>query len=316
MNKQLLFIDSVHPALNFQLEQNGWECIDGTDWDRNKILSELSAFSGIVIRSRIKIDQEILKHGTSLKFIARAGAGMENIDTAFAQSKGIVCLNAPEGNRNAVAEHATGMLLALLNNLVVADKQVRDGHWLREANRGIELEGKTIAIIGFGNTGSTFAKKLVGFDCNILVYDPYAEVDTNFYKNVKQVTMETIFASADVVSFHVPLTAETDQMVSTSYINKFQKSFYLINTSRGKVVSTNDVVSALENKKITGVALDVLDFESLSFEQLSQDQLPASFSKLISFSNVILSPHIAGWTIESHRKISEVLASKILQLPG
>ena len=314
MNKRVLFIDTVHPALNSQLEQNNWECIDASSWNQENTLNALPEFSGIVIRSRMKLDKPALDRCTALKFIARAGAGMENIDVEYAESKGIACLNAPEGNRNAVADHAMGLLLSLMNRLVIADREVREGIWLREENRGTEIEGKTIGIIGFGNTGSSFAKKLTGFDCRILAYDPYIEIDSLKFPNVTQVNMEEIFSESDILSLHVPLTSETSQMINKKYLNNFKKSIFLINTSRGKVVSTTAVVNAIESKKIKGAALDVLEFESLSFEQLSQEQLPESFKKLITFENVILSPHIAGWTFESHRKISEVLAKKILDL--
>ncbi len=314
MKRKVLFIDTVHPALNFHLEQNGWECVDGSLWNREKIISEIKDYSGIVIRSRIKIDKDLLTAATALQFIARAGAGMENIDSKFAESLGVKCLNAPEGNRNAVAEHAMGLLLALLNKIVIADKEVRSGIWLREQNRGIELEGKTVSIIGFGNTGSSLAKKLKGFDCRILTFDPYTTVNLNEFPNVEQVSMEVIFQQTDILSLHVPLTEETTYLIQKNYINKFAKPFYLINTSRGKVVSTSDLVYGMETRKITGAALDVLEFESLSFENLSQEQLPESFSKLLTFENIILSPHIAGWTFESHRKISEVLFDKINSL--
>jgi len=177
MKGNILFIDTVHPALQYQLEKQNWSCIDGSDWNIEKTLSEIKNFKGIVIRSRFKLDADFLKQATELKFIARAGAGMENIDVTAADSLGITCLNAPEGNRNAVAEHGLGMLLALLNNLITADKEVREGNWFREANRGVEIEGKTIGIVGFGNTGSAFAKKLSGFDSTILTYDPFTKVD-------------------------------------------------------------------------------------------------------------------------------------------
>ena len=239
---------------------------------------------------------------------------MENIDVAAAEALGISCINAPEGNRNAVAEHGLGMLLALLNNLVNADKEVREGNWFREANRGVELEGKTIGIIGFGNTGSAFAKKLSGFDATILAYDPFKKVDHKQFAFVEQTDMIKLFSSCDIISFHVPLTEATAFMVNDEYISQFAKPFYLLNTSRGKVVNTSSIVKGLKNGKILGCALDVLEFESLSFETLSRDQLPDAYRELLTFKNVILSPHVAGWTFESHRKISEVLAAKILEL--
>ena len=314
MQRNILFIDTVHPSLNRLLEEDGWNCVDGSLWNPEEIMNEITAFTGIVIRSRIKIDRQIIDKALHLKFIARAGAGMENIDSEYAISKGIKCLNAPEGNRNAVAEHAMGMLLALFNKLVIADGEVRKGMWQREENRGLELEGKTVSIIGFGNTGSSFARKLSSFNCRILAFDPFININREEFPYVEQVEMDAIFKNSDVLSLHVPLNELTHFLVNGEFIRQFEKPFYLINTSRGKVVSINDLITFLELKKISGAALDVLEFESLSFENLSSAQLPESFQKLISFSNVILSPHIAGWTFESHQKISEVLYYKISNL--
>ncbi len=288
--------------------------MDGTSWSREKTIAEISGYNGIVIRSRFRLDQSILEKATILKFIARAGAGMENIDTLYAEQHGITCLNAPEGNRNAVAEHALGMLLALLNNLVKADREIRQGSWLREANRGNELDGKTIGVIGCGNTGSSFVKKLRGFDVRILVNDPYIRVPQDLYPDLLQVPLNDLFEHCDIISFHVPLNDETSYMVNEKFLNSFNEPVYLLNTSRGKILNTADLVTALENGKLKGAALDVLEYESLSFENLAGEQLPFPLRSLLKLENVILSPHIAGWSVESHRKISEVLASKILSL--
>lgn len=304
----------MHPALQTRLEQEGWSCVDGTKWTREKIISEIRNINGIVIRSRFMLDAEFLKNADKVKFIARAGAGMENIDVIAAEKLKIKCINAPEGNRNAVAEHALGMLLSLMNNLLNADRDVRKGTWMREENRGFELDGKTVGIVGFGNTGSSFAKKLSGFDVNVLAFDPYIKIDQKKFPNVKQSEMNGLFSSCDIISFHVPLTPETMLMVDDNYISNFTKSVYLINTSRGKVVNTSSIVKGVENGKIKGAALDVLEYESVSFENLSKELLPDSYRKLLSLKNVILSPHVAGWTHESHRKISEVLAEKISAL--
>ncbi len=311
-NIRVLFIDSVHPVLNHSLESAGMECIDATQWSEQEIHNAAGTFNGVVIRSRIKLDKSFLEKNQELHFIARAGAGMENIDYRTAESLGISCFNAPEGNRNAVAEHALGMLLALLNNLITAHKEVCNGVWLREKNRGTELDGKTVGIIGFGNTGKSFAKKLSGFKVRILVYDPYQKINTAKYPYVEQVLMDTIFDQCDILSLHIPLTAETAALVNPVFIQKFKKQFYLLNTSRGRVVMTDSLVEALKTGKVKGAALDVLDFESLSFENLSFDKLPNTFRELVTFSNVVLSPHIAGWTHESHLKISEILAKKII----
>jgi D-3-phosphoglycerate dehydrogenase len=313
--KKILFVDTVHPYLQEQLTIHGFICEDGSRLSRAEILKTIGGYEGVVIRSRFKIDEEILNAAVSLKFIARAGAGMENIDLRAAEAKKVVCLNAPEGNRNAVAEHAMGMLLALMNNIVKSDKEVRKGVWLREANRGTELAGKTVGIIGFGNTGRSFAEKLTGFHCNILVNDPYITLDEKLFPGITQVSLDVLLRESDVISLHVPLTEETRFMVNQTFIDQLKKKPFLINTSRGKVVETAAVVFALETQKIRGIALDVLEFESLSFENIEKDQLPEAFLQLCKYDQVILSPHIAGWSYESHHLISEVLAKKILALP-
>lgn len=315
-NIKILFIDTVHSYLQEQLSAKGFLCVDGSELTRADILSQISEYRGVVIRSRIKIDAEFLAVATSLKFIARAGAGMENIDVNEAEKRNVICLNAPEGNRNAVAEHALGMLLSLMNNIVKADKEVRNGIWLREENRGTELSGKTVGIIGFGNTGSAFTSRLRGFDCSILAFDPYFIIDKSLFPGVQQVSLDELLFDSDVISMHVPLTEETRFMVNGSFFGKLGKRPYLINTSRGKVVDTSAVVEALENKKIRGAALDVLEFESLSFENIEKEQLPPSFRKLCDSDRVVLSPHVAGWSFESHYLISKVLADKILSLEG
>jgi D-3-phosphoglycerate dehydrogenase len=307
---KILFADTAHPRLWELLSNAGFECVYIETLDRNAALEILHDFDGVVIRSRFKLDQEMLSRTTRLKFIARVGAGMENIDVKFANQRGIACLHAPEGNRNAVAEHALGMLLALFNNLIKADREVRTGVWLREENRGIELSGKTIGIIGFGNTGSAFAKILKGFDVKILAYDTAISNFRNEF--IHEVSMHQIFEQADIVSLHIPLTEETRNLVSESWINQFKKPFYLINTSRGACVRTVDLIAGLESGRIAGAALDVLEFESISFEKLSKND--ESFQYLQKSDKVILSPHIAGWTHESNLKMAQVLFDKIMQL--
>ena len=314
VERKILFIDTVHPYLEEQLTVHGFKCVDGSEWSRKEIMTIIGEYYGLVIRSRIKIDAELISSASSLKFIARAGAGMENIDTAAAEKRNIICLNAPEGNRNAVAEHALGMLLSLMNNIVKSDKEVRKGIWRREENRGIELDGKTVGIIGFGNTGSSFGSKLRGFNCNILVYDPYIRLDHKTDQNIRQVSLDVLQMEADVISLHVPLTEETKFMVNESFFNKTAKQPFLVNTSRGKVVETSALIQALESNKIKGAALDVLEFEALSFENIEKDKFPLSFQKLCESNQVILSPHIAGWSIESHFMISKVLSEKILAI--
>ena len=309
---KILFIDSNQPSLHQTLEKAGHVCHLHYDWTKEEIIQNIHLYDGIIIRSKIKITKDILDKATNLKFIARAGAGMENIDVAYAESKGIKCIHAPEGNRDAVGEHALAMLLALFNNVLRADKEVREGKWLREENRGVELMGKTVGIIGYGNMGSAFAERLKGFGVKLLVYDKYK---TNFGNEcIQESSLERIFDEADIVSLHVPLTAETERMVNDTFINNFKKNIYIINTARGKCLNTDDLVLNLKSGKVLGACLDVLEYEMTSFETLDVTMLPEAFQYLTKSDKVILSPHIAGWTIESHRKIAMVLAEKILQL--
>ncbi len=308
----ILFLDSVHLLLQKELETKGFICHLQYDWNLEKIGEELYKFDGVVIRSRVKLDKELIDKGTNLKFIARAGAGMENIDVAYAKSKGIKCLSSAEGNRDAVGEHALGMLLCLFNNICRADKEVRQGQWIREGNRGIELQGKTVGIIGYGNMGSAFAQRLRGFDCTVLAYDKYKTKFSDEF--VKESTLEELFENTDVPSLHLPLNDETRFMVNASFLGKFRKNIYLINTSRGKIVQTDDLVACMKTGKVLGACLDVLEYESLSFEGLDATKLPPSFRYLVESDNVILTPHIAGWTYESNEKISATLAKKILEL--
>ncbi|NTW25832.1 MAG: NAD(P)-binding domain-containing protein, partial [Lentimicrobium sp.] len=254
-------------------------------------------------------DKEALEKAVKLKFIARVGAGMENIDQQFAESRGVFCLNAPEGNRDAVGEHAMGMLLSLLNHLCRVNLEVRNGIWIREGNRGTEIHGKTIAIIGFGNMGSAFAERLSGFGANVIAYDKYK---TNFNElYVREVQMEEVFREADILSLHVPLTEETRNLVDRAYLNKFSKPVYIINTARGQCVDTAALMDAVDSGKVLGAALDVLEYEKLSFENLDSASLPQPFRRLINSNKVILSPHIAGWTHESNYKLAKVLVEKI-----
>jgi D-3-phosphoglycerate dehydrogenase len=309
MQKKILFLDSNHPAMLEILRAKGFICDEDYTSPKEEILKKIHEYSGVIIRSRFKLDREFLDAGSNLKCIGRAGAGMENIDVAYAASKGITCVHAPEGNRVAVAEHALGMILSLMNNFRRADNEVRNGIWKREENRGTELTGKTVGIIGYGNMGSAFAKVLRGFDVQILAYDKYK---TGFGDEfVKESSPEEIAANADVLSLHVPLTNETLGMVNDDYLASFKKNIWFINTSRGPVVSTEAVVKALQTGKILGAGLDVLEYESVSFEQLNADELPLAFQELRKSDRVILSPHVAGWTQESHRKIAEVLAEKV-----
>jgi D-3-phosphoglycerate dehydrogenase / 2-oxoglutarate reductase len=309
MKASVLFLDTAHPFLEEELTRQGFLCSHFPGNNRAEILKVISDFEGIIIRSKINLDREVIEKASGLRFIGRVGAGMENIDQAYAESKGIVCLNAPEGNRDAVGEHAMGMLLSLLNHLCRVNQEVRKGIWIREGNRGTEIQGKTIAIIGYGNTGSAFAEKLIGFGANVIAYDKYKTGFSNL--NVKETPMEEIFKEADVLSLHVPLTDETRYLVNSEYLGRFSKPIYLINTSRGQCVDTESLMDAIDSGKVTGAGLDVLEYEKLSFENLDETNLPEPFKRLISSDRVILSPHIAGWTHESNFKMAQVLVEKI-----
>lgn len=302
---KILFIDTVHPILKEKLEKLEHNC--DTFYNKTKLELEkiINDYEGIVIRSRFNIDKEFIDKATKLKFIARAGSGLENINVAYAESKKIKCYNAAEGNRQAVAEHILGMLLSLFNNLRNCETEVRQGEWNRESNRGIELAGKTVGIIGYGNNGSALAEVLEGFNVNILAYDKYLK------KHAYKSSMRTIYKEADILSLHVPLTEETNYLVNEDFINSFKKDFYLINTARGKCVNTKELVSALKSGKVKGACLDVLEFENMSFEDLSKDRLSTDMQYIVTSDKTMLSPHIAGWTVESNIKIAEILLQKI-----
>ena len=310
-NLQILFIDSTHTRLPEKLSESGFICDYKPNMDIDKIKSIIPNYDGIIIRSKIKIDKSIIDVATNLKFIGRVGAGLENIDVKYAESKDIKCFNSPEGNRDAVGEQALGMLLTLFNNIIKADTEVRNGLWLREENRGIEIKGKTVGIIGYGNMGGAFAQRLKGFEANIIAYDKYKfDYSDDF---VTEKSLEDLFEQSDILSLHIPLTDETQFMVNDKFINQFKKNIYIINTARGKVLKTDDLVKNMKSGKVLGAALDVLEYEQVSFENLHSDKkLPEAFQYLINCKNVVLTPHIAGWTHESNIKLSEFLADKII----
>lgn len=312
MEASVLFLDTAHPWLEEELTRQGFSCSHFPGNNRAEILKVIPDFDGIIIRSKIKLDREALENAPKLRFIGRVGAGMENIDQAFAESMGVVCLNAPEGNRDAVGEHAIGMLLSLINHLCRVNLEVRNGIWIREGNRGAEIQGKTIAIIGYGNTGNAFAEKLSGFGANVIAYDKYKTGYSELY--VKEVQMDEVFRQADILSLHVPLTDETRGLVNADYLARFSKPIYLINTSRGQCVDTAALMDAIDKGKVLGAALDVLEYEKLSFENLDGANLPEPFKRLINSDKVILSPHIAGWTHESNFKMARILAEKIKKI--
>ncbi len=305
---KILHLDTNHELLINQLNDLGF--INHEDYTSSKeaIEAKISAYDGIILRSRFTIDKQFLDAARNLKFIGRVGAGLENIDGEYAKTKGVELIAAPEGNRNAVGEHALGMLLSLFNKLNKADAEVRQGKWLREDNRGVELDGKTVGIIGYGNMGNAFAKKLKGFDVEVLCYDILKHVGN---QNAKQVSLEELREKADIISLHTPQTPLTLNMINAEFINGFKKPFWFINTARGKSVVTSDLVSALKSGKILGVGLDVLEYEKASFEALFSSEMPDAFKYLINAQHVILSPHIAGWTIESKEKLAQTIVDKI-----
>ncbi|HSD14586.1 MAG TPA: 2-hydroxyacid dehydrogenase [Flavobacterium sp.] len=306
---KILHIDSNHPLLWEQLEVAGFQNFEDFKSSKKEIEEKIHDYHGIVIRSRFKINKEFLDKAVNLQFIARVGAGLESIDCEYAEAKGIHLIAAPEGNRNAVGEQALGMLLSLFNNLNKADKEVRSGHWNRESNRGHELDGKTVGIIGYGNMGKSFAKKLRGFDVEVLCYDILNDVGD---ENACQVSLAEFQQKVDVVSLHTPWTPETDKMINTDFINAFSKPFWFVNTARGNSVVTADLVKALKTKKILGAGLDVLEYEKLSFEHLFEGEKPAAFEYLLQADNVLLTPHIAGWTVESKVKLAQTIVDKIV----
>lgn len=306
---KILHLDTNHDLLIEQLAQAGF--INHEDYTSSKaeIEAKISEYDGIVLRSRFTIDKEFLDAATRLKFIGRVGAGLENIDCAYAEQHGVYLVSAPEGNRNAVGEHSLGMLLSLFNKLNKADAEVRQGKWLREANRGIELDGKTVGLIGYGNMGKAFAKKLRGFDVEVLCYDIKADVGD---VNAKQVSLQEFQDKVEVISLHTPQTPLTVNMINSEFINAVKKPFWLINTARGKSVVTIDLMKALKSGKILGAGLDVLEYEKASFENLFSNIMPEAFQYLIDAENVLLTPHVAGWTVESKEKLAQTIVDKIL----
>lgn len=307
---KVLHLDTNHPLLLEQFSQLGFENDEDYTSSKSEIEKKIQHYDGIIIRSRFTIDADFLDKATNLKFIGRLGAGLENIDVRYAKAKGIFLAAAPEGNSNAVGEHTLGMLLSLFNKLKKADTEVRGGKWDREGNRGLELEGKVIGVIGYGHMGKSFAKKLKGFDVDeVICYDIKGGVEDD---NARQVGIMELQQRADIISLHVPQTELTLGMINSEFISKFHKPFWLFNTARGKCVNTEDLVRALESQKILGAGLDVLEYEKTSFENMFTEQaLPKAFQYLIKADNVLLSPHVAGWTVESKEKLAQTIVDKI-----
>ena len=307
---KILVIHQVHEILENLLVKDGHLVDYILGMSRSQIIEKLPQYDGLVVRSALKVDKEIMDAGSKLKFIARLGAGMEGIDSEYAATKNIILHNAPEGNRSAVGEQSVGMLLSLFNNLNKANSEVRKGIWHREANRGEEIQGKTVAIIGYGNMGSAFAEKISGFGARVIAYDKYKTGFGN--KFVEEVDLKTIFNEADVVSLHTPLQHDTKHMVNADFLSSFKKKITLINTSRGPVVNTPDLVMSLKNGSVIGACLDVIEYEGMSFEAVANADDKIVFDYLKQADNVILTPHIAGWTHQSNERMARVLAEKII----
>ena len=307
---KILHIDSNHPTLISTLKNNGY--INDLDISSSKeeIIKIIKDYDGLILRSRFKIDKDFIDNASNLKFIARVGSGLENIDCNYAKSKNIEVISSPEGNSNAVGEHAMGLLLSLLNNINTSSNQVKEGLWFREKNRGFEIEGKTVAILGMGNTGKSFAKKISSFNCKVFFYDIDEKIESKY---AKKSSLDFLYKNADIVSLHLPHTINNIDLFNKEFIQKFDKPFWLINTSRGKIVNTPDLVVALDEKKILGAGLDVIDIESSSFNNIEKELNPY-FNELINLKNVIITPHIAGWTFESNVKLSQIITDKIKSL--
>ncbi|NEV94737.1 hydroxyacid dehydrogenase [Psychroflexus sp. YR1-1] len=307
---KILHLDSNHPLMIQELTKLGFDNTEDFSSSKAEVETYIHAFDGLIIRSRFTIDKAFLDKAINLKFIGRVGAGLENIDVDYAEQKGVKLYNAPEGNRNAVSEHALGMLLSLFNKLRTAHEEVVNGQWRREANRGHEVEGKTIGLIGYGNTGKAMARKLSGFDCEVLCYDILENVGD---ENARQVSLEELKSRADVISLHTPQTPETLGMINQEFIDSVTNPFWFINTARGKSVVTSDLVNGLKSGKILGAGLDVLEYEKSSFEDMfsKAQQLPEAFQYLMEADHVLLSPHVAGWTFESHVKLAQTIVDKI-----
>ena len=307
---KIAILDKVHPLIEEELCEKGWQCVNLFEASREELKQTIHSYQGIILRSRIKMDEDFLKEATSLQFIGRPGAGLENVALDYCEANGIKVFRSPEGNRAAVAEHAIGMLLSLFNKLKKADTEVRKGVWLREENRGVELRGKTIGIIGYGYMGRAFAQRLLGFGVQVIAYDKYLQ---NFGDdNVTEVSLQTIFEEAEVVSLHTPLTTETIGLVNSAFLKEFKKPIYFINTARGQSVVTKAIVDGIKAQSILGACLDVSEYESSTFTSLETRNVPEELAYLYGLENVVLTPHIAGWTHEAKFKMADYLVKKIL----
>ena len=304
---KILLLDKNHPLITEQLSEKGFVLEEDFSSSYEQVLEKIHLYEGVIIRSRIPLDAHFLEKAKNLKFIARVGAGMENIDTAKAQELGVKLINSPEGNKDAVAEHVIGTLLVLMNRLFISSNEVKKGIWLREENRGEEILGKTFGIIGYGNMGKAVAKRLSGFGCKTIFYDIKPNLSDEF---ATQVSLQELQENADILSLHTPLTEDTLYMIDEEFISKMKKNFYFINTARGKNLKTSALVNALKSGKIKGACLDVLEYEKTSFENLETKNEDLEY--LLNSEKAIITPHIAGWTHESKIKLAQVIVDKIL----
>lgn len=313
-SQKILFLDKAHPKLEQTLEGLGFQCITDITSTKIEVEGYIHDIFGIVMRSRFAIDKGFIQNATNLRFIAREGVGLEHIDEEFAATRGILVLNSPEGSRDTVGEHTIGLLLCLLNKLNRADWQVRNGQWIREGNRAVELKGKTVGILGYGNMGSSFAQRLNGFEVKTLAYDKFKTGYGD--RHAAAVSLEQLFDETDILSIHIPYMAGNYHFVNDAFLSRFRKNIFVINTARGLVLNTEDLVKNLKTGKVLGAALDVLEYEETSFDKFSLEKLPEPFDYLCQADNVVLSPHIAGWSFESKEKHGIVLAGKIKSLFG
>ena len=312
-NNIVIFLDSTHEYLPNQFINKGYQVIHHYDLPEKLNDDIRTNVIGLVVRSRVVLDKKNIDLFPLLRFIARAGSGMENIDTRYANSKGVICINSPEGNRIAVAEHAIGMLLSLMNNILKAHLEIHNGLWKREANRGYELDGKTFGIIGYGNVGSAVAERLQGFNMQVIAYDKYKHGFSSDL--VEEVSLNELLSRSDVVSMHVPLTSETTYMVNEDFFDNLAKPIWFINTSRGQVLETNSLLNAIEKGKVLGACLDVLEYEDYSFENIESTLANPNetLKQVLANHRIILTPHIAGWTFESNRKHADILWQKLIE---
>lgn len=311
---KILLLDKNHPLITEQLLAKNFILEEDFTSSYDEVCGKIQNYDGIIIRSRIPLDQNFLEKATHLKFIARVGAGMENIDIPVAEKLGIQLINSPEGNRDSVAEHVVGMLLILMNRLFIASNEVKKGIWLREENRGDELLGKTVGLIGYGNMGKATAKRLSGFGCKVIFHDILPDLSDEF---ATQVSLEELKQKAEVLSLHIPMTNETHYLIDSTFINEMKNEFYFVNTARGKNVETKYLVEALKSAKVKGACLDVLEYEKASFEKLDTSNSLSTrenedLQYLLDSEKVIVTPHIAGWTHQSKEKLAQVIVDKII----